>query len=104
MTKNKIYPFGDRIYLKYIKQEVESKFQVKENQLLTEVADVIAVGPDVKNVRAGDRLMMNAWADDIIEHDGVKYHFTVESAEFILAHVNRKRSFWDFLRFFINNQ
>lgn len=85
----KVIPTGDRIYLgmatvetvggKTISLDTSSKKTVKE------VATVEGIGPDVKTVQVGDKVMVKAWAVDSITYEKKEYFFVLERSGGICA-------------------
>lgn len=54
-------------------------------QSAVEFAEVIAVGKDVDDLKAGDKIFVKAWGIDIVNHNDVKYHFIHKDTNAILA-------------------
>lgn len=52
-----------------------------------EYAEVLAVGDDVKGIKAGDHVFVKSWAIDIINHNDKKYYFVNIATNGILATV-----------------
>lgn len=52
---------------------------------IEEVAEVIAVGPEVKDFKKGDFVVFKAWACDIISHNGEKFYFISEDSDALCA-------------------
>lgn len=70
----KIKPCEGEIQLKF--EEVRAgTLQMSSKPAAVEVAEVVAVGADVKNFKKGDMVMVKSWAIDHIVHEGTTYHF-----------------------------
>lgn len=79
-----IKPFGKRIYIKPVKPD--TLIQTTAAPVI-EQGTVLAVGPDCKTIKEGDTIFFTTWGVDIIEVDGEKLYFLMETDEFILARV-----------------
>lgn len=88
----KIKPIGKNIYLKLdTVQEIGGKnvsLDTSSKKTTREYAEVLAVGKDVTQVKVGDKVLLKAWAIDIINHDKKEYFFTNEDANGLCAIVS----------------
>lgn len=75
-------PFGRRILVKPESQDTVIK---NGETNLVERAKVLAIGPEVKNVKEGDTLLFTSFGVDSIDVDGVRHYFLMEDDAFILA-------------------
>lgn len=84
-----INPIGKVIYLKLdTVEEIGGSavsLDTSSKKTTRELAEVLAIGPDVTKVKVGDRLMVKAWAVDEIVQDKVSYFFTSEDRDGICA-------------------
>jgi co-chaperonin GroES (HSP10) len=69
-----VKPFENKIQLN-IEQPKAGQLDLSAKESAVEIAEVIAFGTNVNNVNIGDRLMVKAWAIDIITFGGEKYYF-----------------------------
>lgn len=81
----KVHPVGNKIYLKMDTVEKVGDLDVSSKKTTREFAEVLAVGPDVKTVKRGDKILVKAWAVDCITHDKKEYFFVSENTEGICA-------------------
>lgn len=73
---NKIEPYTDYLYIK--PQEKDSDV-FKQRKTLFEVAEVLAVGPEVKHTSIGDMVAYEHWdMPDVLGIDGKTYCFLRE--------------------------
>lgn len=77
-----IKPFGDRILIKPMERKT---VLVSDDGTLNEYGEVIAIGEDVKRIKAGDKVGFSVFGVEklVIEED--KYYFLQESSEFLLC-------------------
>ena len=61
---------------------------VSDEATLCEYGKVIAVGPDVKNVKVGDVVGFLMWGVNHLDIEGVKYYFVDEDRRFLLGIIN----------------
>lgn len=78
-------PFGKRIQVK--PEQAAGVIQTAEANLV-EKAKVLAVGPEVENVKPGDTLLFTSFGVDSVDIAGERHYFLLESDKFILAHVD----------------
>lgn len=70
----KIKPCEGEIQLKF--DEVRAgTLDMSSKPAAVEVAEVVAVGADIKTFKKGDLVMVKSWAIDHINHEGKMYHF-----------------------------
>lgn len=85
----KVKPIGKVIYLKL--DTVESvggknvSLDTSSKKTTREVAEVLAVGPLVTQVKVGDIIHVKAWAIDVITSNKVEYFYTNEDANGICS-------------------
>lgn len=80
-----IHPTSNNIQLK-IEEAKAGILDTSSKQSAVEIAEVIAIGPDVKlAVKKGDKVFVKAWAIDIISHNEERYYFANEETNGILA-------------------
>ncbi len=77
-----IKPFGSRILIKPQEQK-----GVLQSGSLCEYGEVLAVGPDVIHVHAGDVIGFLVFGVEHLEIDGEKHYFVDEKSEFILGFI-----------------
>lgn len=85
----KIKPIGKVIYLKLdIVESIGGKnvsIDTSSKETTREFARVLAIGPEVTQVKVGDKILIKGWAVDTIVIDKVKYFFTNEDANGLCA-------------------
>ena len=81
----KVTPVGNKIYLEIRNVKKIGDLDVSGKKSIREYGEVISVGSDVKQVKAGDRLLVKAWAIDTITHEGEDYFFVSENSDGICA-------------------
>ena len=68
-------PFGNRIQVAPQKDDF-----ILSDKMQEQIGDVIAVGPEVKHVKTGDRIIFTPWGiDSYRTQDGESYYFIPES-------------------------
>jgi co-chaperonin GroES (HSP10) len=75
-------PFGRRIHVRPEKAESVIKSQ---DASLVERATVVSIGPDVKVLKPGDRVLFTSFGVDSVDLDGERHYFLMEDDSFILA-------------------
>ena len=75
-------PFGRRIQVK--PEQKESVIKTPDSNLV-ERATVIAIGPEVKGINPGDKLLFTSFGVDSVDVDGERHYFLLEDDAFILA-------------------
>lgn len=85
----KINPIGKTIYLKLDTVEKVGGSNVSldtsSKKTTREFAEVIAVGPDVTQVKVGDKIFIKGYAIDCINYNKQEYFFTNEDVQGICA-------------------
>jgi co-chaperonin GroES (HSP10) len=85
----KVKPLGKVIYLKLDTVEqiggATVSLDTSSKKTTREFAEVLAVGPDVKTVKKGDKVFVKGWSVDIIVHDKKEYFFTNEDRDGLCA-------------------
>lgn len=77
----KIKPQGSNILIEVEERQAKGGIIVaSDNSIITEIATVKAIGPDVREVQVGDKVMFKSWNLDITEIDDQKYPFLEEKA------------------------
>lgn len=88
----KIKPIGKVIYLKLdTVEQVGGKnvsLDTSSKKTTREVATVVAVGPEVTQVKVGDVIHIKAWAVDIIKDQDQEFFYTNEGANGICSVVS----------------
>lgn len=87
----KIHPLADRIVLEQLEQEEQTKSGIilpDSAQEKPKMAKVLAVGPDVKEVKEGDVVLYKSYGPDDVKVDNKDY--MVAKEEDILATVKEK--------------
>ena len=87
----KIHPLADRIVLEQLEQEEQTKSGIilpDSAQEKPKMAKVLAVGPDVKEVKEGDVVLYKSYGPDDVKVDDKDY--MVAKEEDILATVKEK--------------
>jgi co-chaperonin GroES (HSP10) len=88
----KIRPIGKVIYLKLDTVEQVGgnnvSLDTSSKKTTREFAKVLAVGPEVTQVKVGDKVFIKGWAIDMILHDKQEYFFTHEDANGLCAVVS----------------
>jgi chaperonin GroES len=83
-----IQPLADRVVLEQLEQEEKTKSGIilpQDAQEKPKMAKVLAVGKDVKDVKAGDKVLYKSYGPDDVKVDGKEYMIAKE--EDILATV-----------------
>lgn len=86
-----IHPLADRIVLEQLEQEEQTKSGIilpDSAQEKPKMAKVLAVGPDVKEVKEGDVVLYKSYGPDDVKVDNKDY--MVAKEEDILATVKEK--------------
>lgn len=78
----KIKPFGAQILVKPIEKQ---QVLMAEDGTLNEYGEVIAIGSEVKTIKAGDKIGFSVFGVEKLVIDEQKYYFIKESDEFLLA-------------------
>lgn len=88
----KIKPIGKVIYLKLDTVEKVGGSSVSldtsSKKTIREFGEVLAIGPEVTQVKVGDKLFVKGWAIDTITHNKQEYFFTNEDANGLCAKVS----------------
>jgi co-chaperonin GroES (HSP10) len=88
----KIKPIGKVIYLRLdTVEQVGGKnvsLDTSSKKTTREFAEVLAIGPEVTQVKVGDKVFIKGWAIDMIMHDKQEYFFTHEDANGLCAVVS----------------
>lgn len=77
-----ITPFGNRILIKPFEKE---QVLVPDDGTLNEYGTVVAIGPDVKVVKVGDKLGFSVFGVEKLVIGEDKHYFIQEDPEFLLA-------------------
>lgn len=77
-----INPFGNRILIKPIEAE---QVLVPDDSTLNEYGIVIAIGPDVKIIKEGDKVGFSVFGVEKLVIGDEKHYFLVEDSEFLLC-------------------
>lgn len=91
----KIRPVGNRIQLE-IEEPKAGELSLSSLPTAVEYGTVIAIGPMVATligqdpIKKGDKVFFKAWAVDIINYEGKKYHFIAQDTNGICAVVTDK--------------
>lgn len=80
-----ITPVTDHILLDMRQVKRIGDLDVSSKKTVAEYAEVLAIGKDVKAVKAGDKIFVKAWGVDICKHEGEEYFFVAESTNAICA-------------------
>lgn len=87
MNQLKIEPLGNIVHLK-IEEAKAGILDTSSRMTAVEVAEVVAVGPDVKSdLKQGDKVFVKAWGIDLINHEDKRYFFVAEDTNAILAKI-----------------
>lgn len=78
----KISPFGNRILIKPV---VQKQILVQDDGTLNEYGEVIAIGPNVKTIKVGQKVGFSVFGVEKLMIDEEKHYFLQEDAEFLLA-------------------
>lgn len=78
----KIFPFGDRILVKPVEKP---QILSGDDGVLSEYGEVVAVGPDVKLIKVGDKVGFSVFGVEKLVIDEAKHYFIQENPEFLLA-------------------
>lgn len=70
-----------------IKPNEHKTILVSDSKSLDENGEVIAIGPDVKQIKVGDRIAFLIWGLNSTEIDGEKFYLVPEESSFILGRV-----------------
>lgn len=84
-----LQPLADRIIMQQLKAEETTKSGIVlpgSAQEKPKMADVLSVGKDVKEIKAGDQVIYKSYGPDEVKLDGVEYMIAKE--EDVLAVVN----------------
>lgn len=77
-----IKPFGDRIL---VKPEERKQVLISDDGTLNEYGTVLAVGPDVKVIKEGDKIAFSVFGIEKVVIGDDKHYFIQENPEFLLA-------------------
>lgn len=81
----KIKPLGSRIQIS-VDESKAGGLDVSGLNVAREMGKVVALGPEVTlPIKVGDRILFKAWAVDIINENGEKYHFIDQDSKGIHA-------------------
>lgn len=75
-----IKPQGSKILIK-VDEKTETKSGIKiisNTHIITEDAEILAIGPEVSKVKIGDRIMFKTWVLDQIKIGEETHHFLDE--------------------------
>lgn len=78
-----ITPRADKILVEVEELKPKGGIILARDDLVIERATVISVGPDVKEIKVGDKVLYKTWALDTVEIGDEKYPFLSE--EHVLA-------------------
>lgn len=77
-----IKPFGNRILIKPVER---TQVLVADDGTLNEYGEVIAVGPQVGQIKVGDKVGFSVFGVEKLVIEEEKYYFIQEDPEFLLA-------------------
>lgn len=80
----KIQPLGNIVQIKLDEQKA-GVLDTSSRISAVEVGEVVSVGPDVKNLKKGDKVFFKSWGVDSINHGETRYHFISLETNAILA-------------------
>ena len=74
-----INPLGQNVQIAIEEMKQTSSGLILSTEgLITEKAEVIAIGPEVKKVKKGDKILFKSWALDTVEINKEKISFIKE--------------------------
>tara|TARA_Y100000310_G_C20690805_1_gene822058 strand:- start:1697 stop:1939 length:243 start_codon:yes stop_codon:yes gene_type:complete len=73
----KILPFSNNVVIKRLEQKA-SAFHVEQET--TGQGEILAIGPDVKSIKVGDKILFVEYAVDSFELDNSTYLLTPEAS------------------------
>jgi len=82
-----ITPLVGKIQLK-IEQPKVGNLDLSAKESAVEVGEVLAVGEGINNVKVGDKVMIKAWAIDILSYEGEKFYFIDSDSRGLCAIIN----------------
>jgi len=74
-----IKPTGDHILIKLDEVKKVGDLDISSKKTINEFATVLAIGPDVKTVKVGDKIFVKGWGIDSFTKDKEKFDFVAES-------------------------
>lgn len=81
-THMQIKPFRNRIL---VKPHENQSILRSEDGSLSEYGEVLAIGPEVQEIKIGDKLGFSVFGVEKLIIEDEKYYFLTEDSEFILA-------------------
>lgn len=82
----KVSPLNGIIYLK-LEETKAGVLDMSSKLAQVEVAEVLAVGDDVKHIKKGDRLFVKSWGVDLITYKDQRYCFVSLETNAVLAKI-----------------
>ena len=75
-----IKPFSKRLYVKISRQtSTKAGLALPDSKdFISEIAEVLAIGKDVKHFKVGDKILFKYWALDTLTIEDNKYDFIEE--------------------------